>query len=526
MRVTFVNPPLEAVATADLAPPLWALLLGRVARDAGAAGTLLDFNLAGLETAGAPAADFYAEAAARIAETSADLVAFSGMAVNSHVSLELARHVKQLTPGVKTLFGGPHFGAAAAEFVGLFPWADAVFVGEAEHSFRDYLAAEASGVTGAVAGAVVRTAAVVVDGGPPRRPTVGEIPSPLYDLADVGRYFKANPRRLLDFDGARRGCRFACTFCYSPAHYGQGARPPDDDRFEREWAAAARAGARTLFVVQDNFVNSPGATVALCESLARRPEEMTFHCYATLAQLTPPVIAALAGAGCRGVYVGVDAVHPDDRAHFAKKLYSSEPDMLRRAAECQAAGVVPTLSFMVQEVDSPAAKARFEATLAVAAAAAERGCPIRLNTLALYPGSAAHAAHAGLFRPSDLKARLTMDVPAVVRDNPFAVAAPGLFPFHATHRPPADHGRFLLGVQALYVLAAVFPAQLRRFAEGGRSWDLAERLTAGLDPCAVGDLPLADRSAMYLDRFCQLVKSATISARQTDCPVSAHDNGV
>lgn len=513
MRVCFVTPPCEAVSTADLAPPLWAMVLGACAADAGWFVFILDLNLQGLDRtvdtdhAGA----FYPAAIEQIRATEPTLVAISSMGVNSHVALELAKRLKDADAAIRVVLGGPHLGAIAREAMQRYPWVDGITVGEGERPLRSLLMQFddwTNGADVAVAGMVLRTRHGINDHGQRQTPAPEEIPTARYSLTNLAAYFRVNPRRLLNFDAAQRGCRFSCGYCYAPMHFGVGHRPAPVERFVAEWAEAKALGANRLFVVQDNFVNSPPGTIALCRELAALRVDLTFHCYSTLAQLTTPVANALAAAGCRGVYVGVDAVHEAEKKRYAKNLYSDEPDLMHKAQECLALGIVPTLSFVVDVVDSPASKEIFEETFAVAAQARAAGFPIRLNTLLLYNGAAEFQKFAGSFTHSETKSRLTMDAPEVVLRNELAEAAPHLFPFHSTHRPLPEQERFLLGVQALFTLVNVYPEQMLRFAQNRVAWDLAATVTQKLGSADIIPLDVHARAELYTAEFRKLVRGA------------------
>lgn len=499
MKVALINVPNTGRITVDLAPPLWALLLGAVAREAGAEVDLVDLNLEVAEnlTLGGP--ELYGRTADRLLEGGYDVVAFSSMAVNSHIGLEVARRVKAAAPSVVTVFGGPHFGACAATMMGRYPWMDYVAVGPAERSFASLLETLATSDNRPIVGMFSRREGRVT-GQPFADPVEpADVPRPAYELAQLGRYFALNPSRVIDFDAGQRGCVFRCSFCYSPRHFGRGERRQDPDRFVDELAEACSLGGQHFFFVQDHFVNSPPATIDLCRRIERAGLGLTFHCYSTLDRLTQPVVDALARAGCRSVYVGVDAVHKDDRRAFRKGLYRGRDDLFGKIHLCLEAGIRPTLAFMLQDVE--VGRDRFEETVATAMAVRSIGCPIRLNTLTLYPGTASYDAHRGAFSPDDTKPRLAMDLPEVVCENTYALEAPDLFPFHATHLSPDRHAAFLLRVHTLDTLAHAYPETLLGYAEAGRSWELASELVEDLDPRREARRPDLDRRGDLIDRF-------------------------
>ena len=482
MKVTLVQPPNGLHDTFDLAPPLGLLTVAGAIEAEGFQVALVDLNLEVISDHSWNRPDFYDRAVQVIAATGPDVVGFTSMAVESHVCLELARRLKREDPAVVTVFGGPHFSAMARTALELYPWVDYVVTGEGESAMCRLL----RGLAGLpVRGEPVNLArrggggSVVLD----RRlkpDSMAALPRPAYHLVDLQRYFAKNPLRLLDYEHGR-GCIFNCSFCYSPVHWGQGEQVKEVERIVREVGELYALGARHLFFVQDNFPNSKATAKSICQALAAARTGMTWNCYATLPHLLPEFLDDLAAAGCRAVFIGVDAISNTSQKAFGKPFFKGWEKLSERLRGCLDRGMVPTCAFMV---DTPGEDHHLtDVTLTTALFARNLGCGIRLNTLTLYNDtpSAIAAGTAGRTY-TNLKPRLLLDTAEPLHDNPFARERPELYPFHNTYLPLPLYRRFVSGMHVAYTLFTSFPRTLLQYVlvDQGSLWGLLDRLAGRL----------------------------------------------
>ncbi|WP_316527985.1 B12-binding domain-containing radical SAM protein [Kitasatospora brasiliensis] len=500
----------------DLAPPLGLLSLAAVVREDGVQPTLVDFNLRVMQDPSLADENFYERAVRMIAETEPDVVGFTSMVVESHVCLELARRLKEQRPELVTVLGGPHFSAITEQVLTTYGWIDYVVAGEGERAFPD-LMRKLRGAPDAPA-ELVNVAHRSEDGVVLRRTLKGmsgldELPFPAYDLVDVEEYFALNPIRLLNVDHGR-GCMFRCSFCYSPGHWGQGEQVKSANKVADEVKRMYEMGARHLFFVQDNLVNSVQVTKDLCEALTESGTGITWNAYATMQRLTPPLLDVLAAAGCTELFVGVDAITSKAQKSFAKHFYKGWESLRTRLTDCLERGIVPTCAFMIDPPLDGDHTATNEA-LTTALLARNLGCGIRLNTLTVYNSTATEQEFENVERSyTELKPRLLLDTPAMVYRNPYAQQDPSLYPFHSTVLPPAVYTRFVTGMHAAYTLFTSFPRTLLQYVmvDGGSLWQLLERVVD-----QVGDLiEIEPRLRRPLERKCfqelfgQLEVSSTV----------------
>ena len=364
------------------------------------------------------AQSFYTTAVEEIAQFEPRVVAFTSMCLNTHVSILLAKEIKNRLPDAITIVGGSHFSAITDQALQLYPWLNAAVVGEGESAFAEFLQ-DVRQSNFSSSRQVYRGSSFFAE------PTH---PHEAYRLANLDEYFAANPRRVVDYEGGR-GCRYRCAFCYSPNHYNR-ARDVSVDRVVEDLSRLSSLGAKHLFFVQDNFVNDYEYAISLCMALAKASLPITFNCYVTLPQLDENLVESLAMAGCVNVYFGIDAVASQQMRVFNKRFYHSDCSLVSAMQQCANVGMVPTAAFIADLFDYD--KLDLEHVFRTAAACSAAGAAIRINTFTRYPNTALGGNSSTVARYSTLKPQILLDCPKTVCDNPLAVQNPLMFPFHAS----------------------------------------------------------------------------------------------
>jgi len=424
MQIALVNPPRSNHDLAELGPPLGLLNLTRAAGDVGIEAGIVDFNLLWHTTPDLQI-HFYERATELLLSTNARIYGFTSMAVDSHVSLELARRVKEANPRARTVLGGTHFSALAERIPHEYPWVDRVIPREGEGGLVDF--AFACGV----------------------QPRAGSPKASTYSGVDLEQYFSVNPRRMVDVESAR-GCRFKCSFCYSPGHYPQ-RTSLDISRLIADLHELRDGGAKHFFLVDDNFLNEEERAIEVCAALEAASMDLTWHCYATLPQLSPRAVVAMAHAGCVAVFTGIDAVGKDSQRTYGKRFANSSEDSGRKIRLCLDHGIVPTCAFLVAPPSHPCG-ADSEQTVKAALSARVLGANIRLNILTQYPGTRLASDSGQPVEFDDYRVRVGLDAPAVIASNDYAAVLPELFPFHSRYVPSKEWRDFVQQVHCLFTL--------------------------------------------------------------------------
>jgi hypothetical protein len=477
MKIELVNPPRTHIDRSEIAPPLGLLRLADAGRRAGFPVSITDLNLlCHTDERFASKDSFYEYAVDSLLEKEATAYAFTSMAVDTHVAIHLAKLLKEKRPEVVTVAGGTHFSSIAHAVIERFPWIDFVVTGEGESFMCDLPDLLRK-----------NTSRGVVKGSPSAESDYEDLP---FELLDLDEYFFVNPNRCLDFETGR-GCRFKCSFCYSPNHY-DGFRNFSIDRTIAGLEKGVCLGFRNVFFVEDNFVNDTARATALCTELENAFTGLTWQAYATFPQLTSAVISKMSRAGCTGVFAGIDAVGTESRRFYKKAFVHNVEALQNRIRECVSNGIVPTCAFLFSPPSYTAGR-DIDEILYYALAARNAGAQIRLNTLTLYNQTGSFLVNSSALEHDESKVRIMLDVPEFVEENFYGIHDPELFPFHSRYVGSGEWTDFVSLIHSLYTLIEAFPRTLEYL------WDredivpveIARRMLDNIGPLL--DIPKAAR---------------------------------
>lgn len=186
----------------------------------------------------------------------ADLVGFSTYVWNGRISLEIARRLKVLKPGIVIVFGGPHVPDQPEAFLRANPQIDLAVHNEGERTFLKLLEAWPDRDAWA---ALPGVSMVRTDGSFVRNPNIDrvrdldEIPSPFLEGA-FDSIMAANPNESwIGLWETNRGCPFRCTFCdWGSATAGKVTKF-GEDRLYREVDWFAKSKIEYIFCCDANF---------------------------------------------------------------------------------------------------------------------------------------------------------------------------------------------------------------------------------------------------------------------------------
>ncbi|UYN97351.1 MAG: cobalamin-dependent protein [Enhydrobacter sp.] len=186
----------------------------------------------------------------------ADLVGFSTYVWNGRISLEIARRLKALKPGIVVVFGGPHVPDQPEAFLRANPQIDLAVHNEGERTFLKLLEAFPDREAWSKLAGV---SLVKEDGSFVRNPNIDrvrdldEIPSPFLEGA-FDSIMKANPSESwIGLWETNRGCPFRCTFCdWGSATAGKVTKFGEERLFhEVDWFAKKKI--EYIFCCDANF---------------------------------------------------------------------------------------------------------------------------------------------------------------------------------------------------------------------------------------------------------------------------------
>lgn len=186
-----------------------------------------------------------------------DIVGVTGMMVQKKRMLEILQKLRDLK--VFTVVGGPFVSVQETLFEGLV---DVKFIGEAETTWPQFLDDYAQDKP---------TEARYEQA----RPTdMTKVPRPRYDHLKVNRYATGT----LQYS---RGCPFECEFCDIIVIFGRKPRVKDPDQFVAELDDMRRAGFKSVFLVDDNFIGNKKKAKDLLTKLIPWMEEHNYPLHLT-----------------------------------------------------------------------------------------------------------------------------------------------------------------------------------------------------------------------------------------------------
>src|SRR4051812_4468796 len=263
-----------------------------------------------------------------------------------HVDVKIAEMMKDVNPGLKVAFVGPHVTVRPEESLRASSAIDFIVKREFDYQIRDYALGKP---LEELPGVVFRK-----DGGFQHNPES----SPIEDLdalpwvtkvykrdLDFRRYnvpFLLNP--YLSFYTSR-GCPAMCTFCLWPqTHSGHRwrLRSTDDIVNECRYALENFPGLKEIFFDDDTFNYRKQRTIELCEKL--KPLKFTWSCTSRVTT-DYDTLKAMKEAGCRLLIVGYES---GDQQILKNIKKGATIDMARRFTEnCHKLGLVIHGDFIV-----------------------------------------------------------------------------------------------------------------------------------------------------------------------------------
>lgn len=236
-----------------------------------------------------------------------DVVGLTGCPIHKERIVELARELR--ARGRLVVIGGPYASLLPDEAATI---ADVVFVGEAEETWPRFLDDLATGTPAARYEAATK-------------PDLADAPMPRFDLIDARRFHAMT----VQFS---RGCPFRCEFCdIIIVVYGRKPRSKAVDRLLAEVEACLAAGARQVFIVDDNFAGNKRVAREVLTALAdwgrERGYPIDFNAELSLDVADDAeLLRLLREANFTTVFVGIESPNADALAE-AKKTQNTRGDI-------------------------------------------------------------------------------------------------------------------------------------------------------------------------------------------------------
>jgi len=228
-----------------------------------------------------------------------DVIGVTGMIVQAARMREILIELKKLPATV--VVGGAYVSVAEEWFDG---YCDVRFIGEAEETWPAFLTALAAGEP--VAARYEQA----------EKTDMTTVPTPRFDMIDASRYQMAS----LQFS---RGCPFLCEFCDIITIFGRRPRLKTAEQMLKEFDAVRRAGFRSVFLADDNFIgNKKAAKVLLRELIAWQRSHgypLQFYTQASINLADDAeLIDLMTEANFRNVFIGIESPRKESLAETRK----------------------------------------------------------------------------------------------------------------------------------------------------------------------------------------------------------------
>lgn len=241
-----------------------------------------------------------------------EVVGLSTMTFQYDTAVKIARFVKQINPQIKTVLGGYHATVGWEEITG-GPDArhfDFVVRGEGDILFNELIdSLEGGRDIASIGGLSHKKDGVFVHNGPRPLEDVNRIRLPYRGKRLWGGYHTWG--LPLDLIESSRGCVLPCSFCSITRMYGRTFRRRDVSLVLQDIANAKKAGAKTLFFVDDNITLDLKRLEKLTEEIiAQGHDDMIYYVQATSAAIakSPELVKKMARAGFTIVFLGIENI--------------------------------------------------------------------------------------------------------------------------------------------------------------------------------------------------------------------------
>ena len=315
---------MSEVVLANLSIDAWGgrrvMPLGCLGLEAALVRAGIEVELRDVQLCPGPARD--AEALARFLDADAPVLGVSVMADRLPLAILALERLRARRPEQLTVLGGPGPTEVAEPLLRAFSHIDGVVVGEGEETLvelvRRFRERGRDGLSG-IPGLWLRRAGQVAR--PPARRRIRDLDDlayPRWSSVDLSRYDVVS---LV----TSRGCPHRCAFCSAGTIWGDRTcrRSIPNVVEELRWLTAARPGVH-VHIEDDTFTLARARVTAFCEALAASGPSCEWGCTARVGDLDEPLLETMREAGCRFLFLGIEAGSDRLLASLGKKTTVKE----------------------------------------------------------------------------------------------------------------------------------------------------------------------------------------------------------
>ncbi|MBQ4600413.1 MAG: radical SAM protein [Oscillospiraceae bacterium] len=302
--VVFVTPNLAGNIQSE---HIGTMLLATILRDHGITPVILQYF-----RFGDPGKDFQRfldNALSQIQSHSPKIVSFYTRCDTYHISLMMARCLKELDPGIYIVFGGPQSDMSAEDTLSQIDYVDYICRGEGENTVYPFFSSLLAGTPDlSVPGLVYRKDGKVIMNPRPALCDLSKIPDidysffPLPEICDEKTVFSVD---------VGRGCPFGCTFCSTKTFWGRVYRLKDPQQIVQEIRTVhQRFGISNFNFAHDMFTMKRRQVIETCRLLKELDFPIQWRCSARLDCIDPELIDIMVDAGMIQLYCGIETGSP------------------------------------------------------------------------------------------------------------------------------------------------------------------------------------------------------------------------
>ncbi|MFH1539099.1 MAG: radical SAM protein, partial [bacterium] len=282
---------------------------------------------------------------------------FSPEVVGISINSTEARHIptfietaKRWNPRVPVVLGG-HYPTLAPEDSINYQGVDAVCVGEGEEAFIEYLQSlQEGGSNYEIENLWFRRNGEVIAN--PSRAFIEDLDGLPYmdrEAVNFQRIIDVNGKTLITVVG-RGFCPYNCTFCansaFAKAGRGRWVRRRSVDNVLDEFQMLGnRYNFKSINFGDDNFCNDREWLLEFCEKYSRR-FSWAIDCFGRCDSMDDETTRALARAGCRHIFIGLESGNDYIRNEVLKKNISNE-QVVEAAEKLNRVGIKAVVSCMI-----------------------------------------------------------------------------------------------------------------------------------------------------------------------------------
>lgn len=232
---------------------------------------------------------------------------FSTINVSYHISLEIARVLKERNPDVIVIMGGPQATATAWDSMEAFSWVDYIICNEGDFSLNELLEKlDQNQSIEEVPGLLYRKDDQICQNKAQMIQNLDSLNIPRYtNIANYHDLINKYLGKTFELD-IGRGCPFSCTYCSTCQFFNQTYRIKSNRRILDEIKVLSEDYQSTsISFTHDMLTYNKANIIDLCEQL-KAEGKYSWTCSVRLDTIDEDIIRSFAESNCMGVFIGIE----------------------------------------------------------------------------------------------------------------------------------------------------------------------------------------------------------------------------